>query len=466
MKNSLSDRLQMFVRRATGRGRLNENDIEEMMREVRLALLEADVNFKIVKEFTKNVKEKALGETILKGLNPGQQVVKIVHEELKRIMGEETVGLNFASSGLTKIMTIGLQGSGKTTAIGKLGLWIRKNYKKKILFVAADIYRPAAINQLETIGKQLAIDVYKEDVKDARKIVKNGLNYAKENKYDVIIVDTAGRLTIDEDMMQELKDVKDILEPNDILLTVDAMMGQEAANVAKSFHDQIGATGVILTKLDGDTRGGAALSVREVANIPIKFASSGEKMDTIEVFHPDRMASRILGMGDVLTLIEEVTSNIDEDEAKSLMEKMMSDSYNYLDLQKQFKMIKRMGSITKLLGFIPGLGKMKEAISQVDEKQFDKINVIIQSMTEDERKYPELIDKSARRRDRIAKGAGVQVADVNRLREMLEQQKKLMKQMSKMDEKDFEKISRNPNALQPQVKPKKGKGKGKGNFRF
>lgn len=466
MKNSLSDRLQMFVRRATGRGRLNENDIEEMMREVRLALLEADVNFKIVKEFTKNVKEKALGETILKGLNPGQQVVKIVHEELKRIMGEETVGLNFASSGLTKIMTIGLQGSGKTTAIGKLGLWIRKNYKKKILFVAADIYRPAAINQLETIGKQLAIDVYKEDVKDARKIVKNGLNYAKENKYDVIIVDTAGRLTIDEDMMQELKDVKDILEPNDILLTVDAMMGQEAANVAKSFHDQIGATGVILTKLDGDTRGGAALSVREVADIPIKFASSGEKMDTIEVFHPDRMASRILGMGDVLTLIEEVTSNIDEDEAKSLMEKMMSDSYNYLDLQKQFKMIKRMGSITKLLGFIPGLGKMKDAISQVDEKQFDKINVIIQSMTEDERKYPELIDKSARRRDRIAKGAGVQVADVNRLREMLEQQKKLMKQMSKMDEKDFEKISRNPNALQPQVKPKKGKGKGKGNFRF
>lgn len=466
MKNSLSDRLQMFVRRATGRGRLNENDIEEMMREVRLALLEADVNFKIVKEFTKNVKEKALGETILKGLNPGQQVVKIVHEELKRIMGEETVGLNFASSGLTKIMTIGLQGSGKTTAIGKLGLWIRKNYKKKILFVAADIYRPAAINQLETIGKQLAIDVYKEDVKDARKIVKNGLNYAKENKYDVIIVDTAGRLTIDEDMMQELKDVKDILEPNDILLTVDAMMGQEAANVAKAFHDQIGATGVILTKLDGDTRGGAALSVREVANIPIKFASSGEKMDTIEVFHPDRMASRILGMGDVLTLIEEVTSNIDEDEAKSLMEKMMSDSYNYLDLQKQFKMIKRMGSITKLLGFIPGLGKMKDAISQVDEKQFDKINVIIQSMTEDERKYPELIDKSARRRDRIAKGAGVQVADVNRLREMLEQQKKLMKQMSKMDEKDFEKISRNPNALQPQVKPKKGKGKGKGNFRF
>lgn len=466
MKNSLSDRLQMFVRRATGRGRLNENDIEEMMREVRLALLEADVNFKIVKEFTKNVKEKALGETILKGLNPGQQVVKIVHEELKRTMGEETVRLNFASSGLTKIMTIGLQGSGKTTAIGKLGLWIRKNYKKKILFVAADIYRPAAINQLETIGKQLAIDVYKEDVKDARKIVKNGLNYAKENKYDVIIVDTAGRLTIDEDMMQELKDVKDILEPNDILLTVDAMMGQEAANVAKSFHDQIGATGVILTKLDGDTRGGAALSVREVANIPIKFASSGEKMDTIEVFHPDRMASRILGMGDVLTLIEEVTSNIDEDEAKSLMEKMMSDSYNYLDLQKQFKMIKRMGSITKLLGFIPGLGKMKDAISQVDEKQFDKINVIIQSMTEDERKYPELIDKSARRRDRIAKGAGVQVADVNRLREMLEQQKKLMKQMSKMDEKDFEKISRNPNALQPQVKPKKGKGKGKGNFRF
>lgn len=467
MSNSLSDRLQMFVRRATGRGRLNEKDIEEMMREVRLSLLEADVNFKIVKTFTNNVKEQALGEKILSGLNPGQQVVKIVHDELKRVMGEDSVGLVYANTGLSTFMTIGLQGSGKTTAIGKLGLYIRKKDKKKVLFIAADVYRPAAIDQLVTIGKGLAIDVYEEGIKDARTIVKNGMKYAKENNYDVVIVDTAGRLTIDEDMMQELKDVKEIIKPNEVLLTVDAMMGQEAANVAKSFHDQIGATGVILTKMDGDTRGGAALSIREISQIPIKFASSGEKMDSLEAFHPERMASRILGMGDVLTLIEEVTANIDEDEAKSMMEKMMSDSYNYLDLQKQFKMIKRMGSITKLLGFIPGVGKMKDALSQVDDKQFDRINVIIQSMTEDERKYPELIDKSSKRRQRIAKGAGVEVSDVNRLRDSLVQQKQMMKQMSNMDERQLDRLQKNPSSFQPAPgKVKKGKGKGKGGFRF
>jgi signal recognition particle subunit SRP54 len=467
MSNSLSDRLQMFVRRATGRGRLNEKDIEEMMREVRLSLLEADVNFKIVKNFTNNVKEQAMGEKILSGLNPGQQVVKIVHDELKRVMGEDFVGLVYANTGLSTFMTIGLQGSGKTTAIGKLGLYIRKKDKKKVLFIAADVYRPAAIDQLVTIGKGLSIDVYEEGIKDAHTIVKNGMKYAKDNNYDVVIVDTAGRLTIDEDMMQELKDVKEIIKPNEVLLTVDAMMGQEAANVAKSFHDQIGATGVILTKMDGDTRGGAALSIREISQIPIKFASSGEKMDSLEAFHPERMASRILGMGDVLTLIEEVTSNIDEDEAKSMMEKMMSDSYNYLDLQKQFKMIKRMGSITKLLGFIPGVGKMKDALSQVDDKQFDRINVIIQSMTEDERKYPELVDKSSKRRQRIAKGAGVEVSDVNRLRDSLVQQKQMMKQMSNMDEKQLERLQKNPSGFQPAPgKVKKGKGKGKGGFRF
>ncbi|HLT00122.1 MAG TPA: signal recognition particle protein [Acholeplasma sp.] len=467
MANSLSDRLQMFVRRVTGRGRLNEDDIEEMMREVRLSLLEADVNFKIVKQFTANVKEKALGEKILQGLNPGQQVVKIVHDELKRVMGDEAEGLIYANTGMTTIMTIGLQGSGKTTAIGKLGLWIRKKEKKNVMFIAADVYRPAAIDQLVTLGKGLGIHVYEEGIKDARKIVKNGLDYAKANKYDVVIIDTAGRLTIDSEMMQELIDVKKIANPNEVLLTVDAMMGQEAANVAKSFHDQVGATGVILTKMDGDTRGGAALSIREISQIPIKFASSGEKPDSLEQFHPERMASRILGMGDMLTLIEEVTSNIDEDEAKSMMEKMMSDSYNYLDLQKQFKMIKRMGSISKILGFIPGLGNMKQALSQVDDKQFDRINVIIQSMTEDERKHPELIEKSSRRRERIAKGAGVQVADVNRLRQALEQQKTMMKQMSKMDEKDIERMSKNPNSMPiPQTKVKKGKGKNRGGFRF
>lgn len=310
MENSLSQRLQMAMRRITGRGSLNENDIDEMMREVRLSLLEADVNFKVVKTFIADVKEKAIGEKILKGLNPGQQVVKIVHEELKKIMGDEASELNINPSGLTTIMTIGLQGSGKTTAIGKLGVYIRKTYKKKVLFVAADVYRPAAIEQLKVLGKQVSIDVYEEGITDARKIVRNGLEFAQKERYDIVIIDTAGRLHIDEAMMQELIDVKEIAKPREILLTVDAMTGQDAANIAKSFHDQLNATGAILTKMDGDTRGGAALSIRTVSGIPIKFSSTGEKLDAFEVFHPDRMASRILGMGDVLTLIEKATEAI------------------------------------------------------------------------------------------------------------------------------------------------------------
>lgn len=467
MENTLSSRLQMAVRRITGRGKLTEKDIDEMMREVRLSLLEADVNFRVVREFTANVKEQALGEKILKGLNPGQQVVKIVHDELKRIMGNENSPLAFESTGLTTFMTIGLQGSGKTTAIGKLGVYIRKQYKKKIMFIAADVYRPAAIDQLVTIGKQIDVFVYEEGLKDARVIVKNGLTYAKENKYDLVIIDTAGRLHIDEEMMQELIDVKKIANPSEILLTVDAMTGQDAAQIAKSFHDQLNATGAILTKLDGDTRGGAALSIREVSGIPIKFSSSGETMDTFEPFHPERMASRILGMGDVLTLIDKAVENIDEDEAKNLMEKLMTDQFNYNDLMKQFKMIKRMGSISKLIGFIPGLGKLRQAASQIDDKQFDRLGVIISSMTEAERKNPKLIDNSSTRRQRIAKGAGVSVSDVNNLRQSLETQKKMMKQMSSMNEEDLEKLSKDPSKLvnQSGQKPKLGKGKGRGNFR-
>ncbi|MDY0277249.1 MAG: signal recognition particle protein [Acholeplasma sp.] len=469
MENSLSSRLQMALRRITGRGKLNESDIDEMMREVRLSLLEADVNFKVVKQFTANVKEKAVGEKILKGLNPGQQVVKIVHDELKAIMGEEAAPLVFENSGLTTFMTIGLQGSGKTTAIGKLGVYLRKNYKKKVMFIAADVYRPAAIEQLVTIGKQIDVFVYEEGLKDARKIVKDGIAYAKENGYDVAIIDTAGRLHIDEDMMQELVDVKKMANPSEILLTVDAMTGQDAAQIAKSFHDQLSATGAILTKLDGDTRGGAALSIREVSGIPIKFMSSGEKMDTFEIFHPERMASRILGMGDVLTLIEKATDAIDEDEAKGMMDRLMSDEFNYYDLLKQFKMIKRMGSISKIIGFIPGLGSIKKAASQIDDKQFDRMGVIISSMTEAEKKDPKLIDMSSKRRQRIAKGAGVSVSDVNNLKQALEAQKKMVKQMSNMSEDDLERLQKDPSKLvskMPQQAPKKGKGKGKGNFRF
>lgn len=465
MENSLSQRLQMAMRRITGRGSLNENDIDEMMREVRLSLLEADVNFKVVKTFIADVKEKAIGEKILKGLNPGQQVVKIVHEELKKIMGDEASELNINPSGLTTIMTIGLQGSGKTTAIGKLGVYIRKTYKKKVLFVAADVYRPAAIEQLKVLGKQVSIDVYEEGITDARKIVRNGLEFAQKERYDIVIIDTAGRLHIDEAMMQELIDVKEIAKPREILLTVDAMTGQDAANIAKSFHDQLNATGAILTKMDGDTRGGAALSIRTVSGIPIKFSSTGEKLDAFEVFHPDRMASRILGMGDVLTLIEKATEAIDEDEAKNMVEKMMSNSFNYNDLLKQFKMIKRMGSISKLIGFIPGMGKIKNAASQIDDKQFDKMSVLISSMTEEERKKPDLIANSSRRRQRIARGAGMQVADLNRLIQALETQKQLMKKMGNMDEETLEKMAKNPSQMAPQPLYKKGKGKNKGQFR-
>ena len=464
-ENSLSSRLQMAMRRLTGRGILSENDIDEMMREVRLSLLEADVNFKVVKTFIANIKEQAVGEKILKGLNPGQQVVKIVHDELKRVMGEDAEGIRYNIGGLTTIMTIGLQGSGKTTAIGKLGVYIKKSEKKKVMFIAADVYRPAAIEQLKTIGKQIDVEVFEKGLIDARTIVKEGLEYARVNGYDVVIIDTAGRLHIDENMMQELVDVKAIAKPSEILLTVDAMTGQDAANICKSFNDQLQATGAILTKMDGDTRGGAALSIKEVSGIPIKFSSNGEKMDAFEVFHPERMASRILGMGDVLTLIEKATESIDEDDAKNMMEKLMSDTFNYNDLLKQFKMIKKMGSISKIMGFIPGMSQMKNAASQVDDKQFEKMSVLIHSMTVAERKDPTLIDGSSRRRERIAKGSGMSVSDLNKLRNALDQQKKMMKKMMNMDEKQLEGLSKNPSKMMPTQQFKKGKGKGKGQFR-
>jgi signal recognition particle subunit SRP54 len=439
--SSLSDRLQMAVRRMTGRGTLTEKDIDEMLREVRLSLLEADVNFRVVRNFTNNIKEQALGEKILKGLNPGQQVVKIVHEELKRVMG---------------------------TSIGKLAVHTRKIDGKKPFIIAADIYRPAAIDQLKTIGKEIGVTVYDEGQKDPRRIVKNGLEEAKKAGANLVIIDTAGRLHIDEEMMQELVDLKKLANPNEILLTVDAMTGQDAANIAKSFHDQLETTGAILTKLDGDTRGGAALSIREVSGIPIKFASSGEKMDTFEAFHPERMASRILGMGDVLTLIERAEEAIDEDEAMSMMEKLANDTFNYNDLLKQFKMMKRMGSLSRILGFIPGLGNMKEAISNIDDKEFYKMEVLISSMTEAERKDVKLLERSASRRKRVALGAGMQVADLNRLREALKAQKEMMKKMTQMDEDELKKASKNPSQMINKAprKQKKGKGKGKGNFRY
>ena len=462
---NLSDRLQMALRRVTGRGKLNEKDIDEMMREVRLSLLEADVNYKVVKEFTQSVKEQALGEKILSGLNPGQQVVKVVHDELKRVMGDEASGLALKVNGMSVIMTIGLQGAGKTTAIGKLALYLRKNEKKKPMLIAADIYRPAAIDQLVTIGKSLNIEVFQEGTaKKAWDIVSDGLDYAKANGYDVVIIDTAGRLHIDETMMDELVEVKRVSKPDEVLLVVDAMTGQDAVNVAKTFNDKIGATGVILTKLDGDTRGGAALSIRRITELPIKFMGTGEKLDALEVFHPDRMAGRILGMGDVVSLIEKATEAIDEDEAMNMMEKMINNTFNYNDLLKQFKMIKRMGSIGKILGMIPGLGKMRDAAKNIDDKQLQYIEVIIGSMTEEERRNPDLINKSSKRRERIAKGSGRSVAEVNRLRQSLEQQAQMMKKMSTMSEYEMQNMTRNMQNYAPTQS--KGKGKGKGNFRI
>ena len=469
--DSLSSRLQMGLRRLTGKGKLDEKDIDDMLREVRLSLLEADVNYKVVKKFLANIKEQALGEKIMKGLNPGQQVVKIVREELKRTLGDEAVDLKIKEHGQSIIMAVGLQGAGKTTAVGKMALFYRKKLKKKPLLIAADIYRPAAVDQLVTLGKQISVPVFEMGTKvSAEKIVTEGLKYAKENGYDLVFIDTAGRLQINEELMQELKNVKEIAKPDEILLTVDAMAGQDAVNVALAFHNDLDITGIILTKLDGDTRGGAALSIKEMTGIPIKIMSTGEKLDAMEIFYPDRLADRILGMGDVLSLIDTVQENIDEEEMQKMSERMMSQSYNYNDLLKQFKMIKRMGSISKILGFLPGMGQMKNALSQVDDKAFDKIEAIIYSMTEEERKHPELIDKDFKRRDRIAKGSGRPIQEVNRLRQMLEETKKAMKQMKNMDEKDASRMAAQmktgslPGMSAPKMK--KGKGKGKGGFRY
>lgn len=470
--SSLQERMQMATRRILGKAILTEKDINDMAREIRLSLLEADVNFQVVIKFVNSVKEKALGQNILKGLNPGQQVVKVVYEQLKETMGSNTIPIVYNQGKKTIIMVCGLQGSGKTTSIAKLAMLLRKNDHKKPLLIAGDIYRPAAIDQLITLGKQLNIEVYEEGQKDVLKIVKNGLKHADDNNYDLVIIDTAGRLHIDDKMMEELVEINKLANPSEILLTVDAMTGQDAANISKSFAEKLPLTGAILTKMDGDTRGGAALSVVEIANIPIKFMTSGEKLDTIEIFHPDRVANRILGMGDTLTLIEKVADSIDEDEALSMMEKLANDKFNYNDLLKQFKMMKKMGSMSKLIGFIPGIGKkVKEAMSQIDEKEFYKKTAIISSMTEEERKDPKIIEKNFKRRQRIANGSGMKLQDVNSLQDALKTQVKTMKQMMNMDEDKLKELQKDPSkmttlAQNSTPKQKKGKGKNKGRFRY
>ncbi len=430
--DSLAERLQEAFKKLRGKGKLTENDIKEAMREVRLALLEADVNFKVVKNFVRKVSEKANGSEVLESLTPGQQVVKIVNEELTALMGGSEAKLSFDSS-ITAFMLVGLQGAGKTTMAGKLALHLRKRNRKPLL-VAADIYRPAAIKQLQIVGKQIDIPVFAMgDKVSPVDIAKASMEYARKEGCDVVIIDTAGRLHIDETLMDELKSIKSAVKPRETLLVVDAMTGQDAVNVAETFNQSLDITGVILTKLDGDTRGGAALSIREVTGKPIKFSGVGEKMSDLEVFHPERMASRILGMGDVLSLIEQAQSSIDEKEARELGSKMLSKEFNYEDYLKAFEQMQKLGPLNKIMEMMPGMNskEMKGINLDDSEKEMVKTKSIIQSMTKKERKNPKYLENASRKK-RIARGAGVTIQDVNKVIKGFENMKKMMKQMGNM----------------------------------
>jgi signal recognition particle subunit SRP54 len=431
----LADRLQNTIQKIRGKGKVSEADVKEMMREVRLALLEADVNFKVVKDFVKKVSERAIGQEVLKSLTPGQQIIKIVNEELTELMGGEQSKIAVASRPPTVIMMVGLQGAGKTTTSGKLANLLRKKYNRKPMLVAADIYRPAAIKQLETLGKQLGMPVFSlGDQVSPVEIARQAIAKAKEEHHDYVLIDTAGRLHVDEALMNELKEIKELTKPDEIFLVVDAMTGQDAVNVAASFNEQLGLTGVVLTKLDGDTRGGAALSIRAVTQTPIKFIGMGEKMDALEPFHPERMASRILGMGDVLTLIEKAQANIDEEKAKELEKKMRTASFTLDDFLEQLAQVRNLGPLEDLLKMMPGANKIKGLNNiQIDEKQIAHVEAIIRSMTKEEKSHPEMMNSSRKRR--IAKGSGRTVAEVNRLLKQFEDMKKMMKQMSGMQQK-------------------------------
>lgn len=421
----LSSKLQDITKRLRGKARITESDLKEMLREVKLALLEADVNYMIVKEFIASVQEKALGQDVLKSLTPGQQVIKIVKDELVELLGGTESKINFTPNPPTVIMLVGLQGSGKTTTAGKLANLLRKQGKKPLL-VACDVYRPAAIKQLQVVGAQLNIPVFaNEQSKDVVHIAKQAMSTAMSKLNDVVILDTAGRLHIDEELMQELKNVKVNVKPHEILLVVDDMTGQDAVNVAKSFNENLGIDGVVLTKLDGDTRGGAALSVKKVTGRPIKFAATGEKLSDIEVFHPDRMAQRILGMGDVLSIIEKAEESFDLEEAEKIEKQLKKKEFDLDDYLTQLRQIKKMGSFSSLLKLVPGMNQLKDV--KIDDKEFVRIEAMICSMTKAERKNPKLLNGS--RRVRIAKGSGTSVQEINKFMKSFEMTQKMMKQM-------------------------------------
>lgn len=424
----LSGKLQAIFKKLSGRGKLNEKDVKEAMREVKLALLEADVNFLVVKQFIKDLTDRAVGQEVLESLTPGQQVIKIVNEEMTRLMGGVNTKLEFGSTTPAVILMAGLQGAGKTTMCGKLAAYLKKQYAKSPLLVACDIYRPAAIKQLQVVGEKAGVPVFERGQNDPVNTAHEAMDYARKNFHDLVILDTAGRLHIDSDMMQELVEVKNAAHPAEILLVVDAMTGQDAVNVAKTFNETLELTGVILTKLDGDTRGGAALSVRAVTGKPIKFSGVGEKLSDIEPFHPDRMASRILGMGDVLSLIEKAQASFDEQKAQELAEKIKKDAFTLEDFLDQFRQMKNMGSIQDILGMMPGVDASKLGNVQVDEKQMARMEAIILSMTKAERMSPDILN--AGRRKRIARGSGTSIQDVNRLLNQFEASRKMMKQFA------------------------------------
>lgn len=421
----LSSKLQEITRKLKGKARITESDLKEMLREVKLALLEADVNYKIVKEFIATIQEKALGQDVLKSLTPGQQVIKIVKDELVDLLGGTESNINFTPNPPTVIMLVGLQGSGKTTTAGKLANLLRKQGKKPLL-VACDVYRPAAIKQLQVVGNQLNIPVFSnESSKDVIQIARQAMNTAISKLNDVVIIDTAGRLHIDEELMNELKNLKANIKPHEILLVVDSMTGQDAVNVATAFNDALGIDGVVLTKLDGDTRGGAALSVKKVTGRPIKFVATGEKLNDIEVFHPERMTSRILGMGDMLSIIEKAEETFNEEEAIKLEEKLRKESFDLDDYLVQLRQVKKMGSFSSLLKMIPGMNQIKDL--KVDDKEFVKIEAIICSMTTAEKRNTKLLNAS--RRKRIADGSGTTVQDINKFINSFEMTQKMMKKM-------------------------------------